>query len=169
MTRRHLLVLNASLVLAWGALIWALGGADFSYHDTSRIIRPLLDWLFPAMDAGDKRFWLFFVRKCAHVSEYGVFAVLVLRLVLFLGGRRLAWNLGAAVAATLLLALLDEGRQGLLPNRTSSLRDVGLDVTGGAIGLTLTLTLATLFRRPLLGVPGWPGTAAASRSVLRQP
>ena len=72
------------------------------------------------------------MRKFAHVAEYGVFAVLVLRLALFLGGRRLVWNLAVALTAALLLALLDEGRQGLLSNRTGSLRDVGLDVTGGA-------------------------------------
>lgn len=168
MTRAQLLWLNVSLVLAWAVLIWSLGGAHFGYDDTSRIIGPLLDWLFPAMEAADKRWWLRFVRKLAHVSEYGVFAVLVLRLVLFLGGRRMAWNLAVAVAATLLLALLDEGRQGRLVNRTGSIHDVGLDVFGGSLGLALSISLASLCGRPLLGVPGWPGTAAELPSTPHQ-
>ena len=161
--------INLSLVVAWATLIWMLGGRDVSYRDTSRIIRPLLEWLFPAMDAGDVRFWMGFIRKLAHVSEYAIFAVLVLRLALFLGGRKGVTTAGVAIAATLALALLDEGRQGLLGNRTGSLFDVGLDVAGGLLGLALVTSLATLVGRPLLGIPGWPGTAAAMPSVLRQP
>jgi len=169
MTRTQLLWLNISLVLAWAVLIWSLGGRHFGYDDTSRIIGPLLDWLFPAMAASDKRWWLGFVRKLAHVTEYGVFAVLVLRLVLFLGGRQMAWNLGIAVAATLTLAMLDEGRQGQLTNRSGSIHDVGLDVFGGSLGLALAMSLASLCRRPLFGVPGWPGTSAARPSTPHQP
>ena len=169
LTRSQLFKLNVSLVVFWAAVIWMLGGGGFSHSDTSRIIGPLLEWLFPGIDAVDKRSWLRFIRKAAHVGEYAIFAVLVLRLTLFLGGRKLLSTAGVAVGATLLLALLDEGRQGLLGNRTGSVFDVGLDVTGGLFGLAIAVSLATLIGRPLLGIPGWPGTAAAMPSALRQP
>ena len=173
--------LNTCLVLSWAALIWMLGGGDFSARDTSRIIGPLLEWLFPNMEHADKRFWLYFVRKLAHVTEYGVFAVLVLRLALLVAGRRLelakrtletrrlVMYMALALTATAVLALLDEGRQGRLGNRTGSLYDVGLDLAGGLLGLVCAISLASLVGRPLLGVPGWPGSAAARPSATRQP
>ena len=157
--RSRLFWLNLGLVVFWGGVIWTLGGGDFSFSDTSRIIGPLIEWLFPDLTFADKRFWLRFVRKCAHVAEYGVFAVLVLRLVIFLRDRPIAAQIALALGATLLLALLDEGRQGLLSNRTGSPRDVALDVTGGAVGIAVAMALATAAGGHLLGIPGFGARA----------
>ena len=161
--RSRLFWLNFGLVLFWGGVIWTLGGGDFSFSDTSRIIGPLIDWLFPDLTFSDKRFWLRFVRKGAHVAEYGVFAVLVLRLAIFLRHRPMLAQTALALTATLLLALLDEGRQGLLSNRTGSLRDVALDVAGGAAGIAVAMTLATAAGGRLLGIHGFRGAGVRPR------
>ena len=45
------------------------------------------------------------------------------------------------------VAAVDEGRQALLESRTGSARDVGIDVAGGAIGLSALVGVTRLTRR----------------------
>ena len=68
------------------------------------------------------------VRKLAHVLEYGILAALVWR-----ADRRAAVVLGYA----LVVAILDETRQGLTRTRSGSPWDVMLDFCGALIGMLL--------------------------------
>ena len=125
----------------WVALcvgvIWGFSGETFSAGGTSRILTPLLRWIYPEIDYQQLRSAHFFVRKCAHLTEYAVLALLAaraLRITLDLSLLRIA-------LLTLLLVLavsgVDEARQAVLPTRTGSFADVALDFVGGAVGVAL--------------------------------
>lgn len=106
----------------------------------SRFLIPVLQWL----GFGDAAIGaiILTIRKCAHLTEYALFAVLLWRA---LRRRpilipRLAWPLRDAALPFGLCALyatLDEIHQALVPSRTGSAVDVMIDATGAAIGLTL--------------------------------
>lgn len=125
----------------WVALcvgvIWGFSGDTFSARGTSRILTPLLRWLWPEISHEVLRSAHFFVRKSAHMIEYAVLALLAARAL------RITLDLSLARIAllTLLLVLgvsgVDEARQSIIPTRTGSFADVALDFAGGALGVLL--------------------------------
>ncbi len=126
---------------AWVALcvgvIWGVSGDLFSARGTSRILTPLLRWLYPEISHESLRSAHFFVRKCAHLTEYAVLGLLAaraLRITLDLSLLRIAlWTLLLVLA----VSGVDEARQALVPTRSGSFADVALDFAGGAVGLLL--------------------------------
>ena len=62
--------------LLWIAIIQSLGGNDFSSSETSRLLGPLLLWLFPDSSTELLHSVQFGIRKAAHVVEYGILALL---------------------------------------------------------------------------------------------
>jgi VanZ family protein len=54
---------------------------------------------------------------------------------------------GLALLSTLLLASWDEWHQSFLPNRTSSVRDVGIDFCGAVAAQLVLLAVLSLWRR----------------------
>lgn len=126
-------------VLVWMALIFTASSDTHSYERSSRLIAPLLYWLFPHISAGTVDRVVFIARKCAHLTEYSVFALLLWRAI-----RRpqknhpRPWNWREA-RLTLLLVMLyaasDEFHQVFVPTRTPALHDVMIDTLGGAAGL----------------------------------
>jgi VanZ family protein len=77
-----------------------------------------------------------------HFLEYGLFAGLVEAALRERGTR---WSGPLAVAITLAAGWLDEGIQGLVPDRIYDLRDVGFNVTAGLLAV-LAVTLRRLAR-----------------------
>src|SRR5205814_3185223 len=66
-------------LLIWLGVIF-VGSTDLmSTEHTSRFIVPILLWLKPGMAPETIRSILFAVRKCAHLSEYAVLALLFWR------------------------------------------------------------------------------------------
>ena len=61
-------------VLVWMAVIFTASSDTHSYEHSSRIIAPLLYWLFPHISANTVDWIVFIARKCAHLTEYSVFA-----------------------------------------------------------------------------------------------
>jgi VanZ family protein len=137
---RHRALVAWFLVFIWLGLILAASGDGLSFSRSSRILRPLLEWLFPGL--AEEQMWRIVagVRKLAHVSEYALLALLARR----------AWQLTAlargAVAQGLRLAAmafafavasaaLDEFRQSFTHSRQGSVWDVLLDAVGAALGL----------------------------------
>ncbi len=118
--------------IAWAILIsWASTDAFSSSH-TSQIIIPVLHWLFPHASAEALDRLHFFIRKGAHVTEYFVFSVLLLRAV---RGEQRGWQFRWAIAALAMAAgysALDEFHQSFLPSRTASPWDSLLDTSGAA-------------------------------------
>src|SRR4029077_9862676 len=110
----------------------------------SRHIVPVLLWLKPGMSPQAIWIILVFVRKCAHVIEYAVLALLLwraLRSVSLLRTKTLM-AFGAALLGSALFAASDEFHQTFVRSRTPSVRDVFLDVAGALIGLLIGASFA---------------------------
>jgi VanZ family protein len=123
-------------LVAWGCFVLFASSASFSASNTSRIIRPLLLWLFPEISEASLAYVHFLVRKAAHLSEYAVLALLAARAFRTSHQEKLRrrWWL-AAFALVVCVALTDEYHQSFLPSRTGTIYDSLLDVTGGAAAL----------------------------------
>jgi VanZ family protein len=136
-------------LLAWAAFVLFASTANFSASNTSRIIRPLLLWLFPEISEPSIQRVHFFVRKTAHFTEYAVLALLAARALRTSGLASLRrWWWLASFALVAVVALTDEYHQSFLPSRTGTIYDSLLDMTGGATALLcLALLLATRRRR----------------------
>jgi VanZ family protein len=128
-------------VLAWMAVIFTASSDAYSYEHSSRIIAPLLYWLFPHISANAVGWVVFIARKCAHVAEYCVLALLLWRAF-----RRpqkdhpRPWNwreAGIVLLVVAAYAATDEFHQIFVPTRTPAVHDVVIDTLGGAAGLFL--------------------------------
>ncbi|MBW2275201.1 MAG: VanZ family protein [Deltaproteobacteria bacterium] len=136
-------------VALWALLVWGLGGDGFSASETSRFIVPAMRWLFPDMNAREIWQLLYAIRKLAHVVEYAILAILVVR-ALWLGRRpSLAFSAALALAIVVTFAAADETRQGRSAARTGSHRDVLLDVSGGVVAIGLLVFLQMRREEPL--------------------
>jgi VanZ family protein len=80
--------------------------------------------------ATDLGTWDLVLRKCAHVTEYAVLAILLMRA---LGSEVTALAIAVAYAAT------DELHQAFVPGRQASPVDVAIDGIGAALGLLVLL------------------------------
>ncbi len=137
-------------VLAWMTLIFSASGDTHSYEHSSRIVEPLLRWLFPRLSETHIQDLHELLRKCAHLTEYGLFALLLWRAVRRpVKGDSRPWNWREA-RITLLMVMLyaatDEFHQRFVPTRTSLVSDVFIDTAGGAAGL-LALWLIGRWRK----------------------
>jgi VanZ family protein len=121
------------------ALIFTASSDTHSYEHSSRILAPLLYWLFPHISVDTVDLVVFIARKCAHLAEYSVFALLLWRAL-----RKPVknvfrpWNWHEARLALLLVALYaatDELHQRFVATRTAHVTDVFIDTAGGAAGL----------------------------------
>jgi VanZ family protein len=138
------------LLKAWiAAILWLIviaieSSALLSSNNTSRILYPLLHFLF-GMDWEHFEFWHFYIRKGGHVVGYAILSILLFR----------AWRATLpamgdvkwtprwatiAILGTALVASLDEWHQSFIPSRTGAVRDVVLDTCAG-IGAQLLIFL----------------------------
>ena len=123
-------------LVAWACFVLFASSSNFSASNTSRIIRPLLLWLFPDISEESLAYVHFLVRKAAHFSEYALLGLLAARAFRTSQReklRRLWWP--AAFALVACVALVDEYHQSFLPSRTGTIYDSLLDMTGGATAL----------------------------------
>jgi VanZ family protein len=135
-------------VVVWAGFVLFASSASFSASNTSRIIRPLLLWLFPDISEDSLDYVHFLVRKTAHFSEYALLALLAARAFRTSQKERLRrlWWL-AAFALVACVALTDEFHQSFLPSRTGTIYDSLLDMTGGAVALACAALWLRLKRR----------------------
>jgi len=123
--------------LLWAAVIFSMSTDTFSAAHTSRILEPLLRWLYPALSFEQFETTHFLVRKTAHFTEYFVFAVLLFRGIR--GDRqgwRWTWGLLALFAAAV-YSCLDEIHQAFVASRTASPYDSLLDSVGAAVAIVV--------------------------------
>lgn len=143
---------------AWPAIAWAAIIALFSTHwftetNTSRIIFPILRFLFPHARF---RFLLraeHLIRKSAHVFEYFVFSLLVLRTI---RGERSGWRIAWALIAVLIVfgyACTDELHQAFVPGRGPAFSDVMLDTFAGVLAQIVAGTWSALRGKRVAGTP----------------
>lgn len=107
-----------------------------SASNTSRIIRPLVLWLFPDTSEESLRFVHFCVRKSAHFTEYGLLALLAARAFITSSVKFLSrhWFLSSLLLVAV-YALTDEYHQSFVSTRTGSIYDSMIDTAGGFTAL----------------------------------
>jgi VanZ family protein len=122
-------------LLAWMAVIFSASSDTRSFQHSSRIIGPLILWAFPSMDEHTLRIWVFAGRKVAHVTEYAILAILVLRALDATSGNKLRRQALLALAFCCLYAASDEFHQKFVPTREASVVDVLIDTAGAAFAI----------------------------------
>ena len=128
-------------LLLWMALIFFFSTGELSASNTSRIVRPLILWLYPGTSEETLDLVHFFVRKAGHFTEYAILALLAARAFLSTSQQPLRrhWFI-VSLLVVVLYALSDEFHQTFVPSRTGSIYDSLIDMTGGLTALLL-LTL----------------------------
>ncbi len=129
--------------ILWLIVIAIESSAYLSAHNTSKILYPLLHFLFGVDRAGFEP-WHFFLRKSGHVIGYALLSILLFRAWReTLPASEQKWTLrwaAIALMATALVASLDEWHQSFLPSRTGRWQDVVLDTSAG-VGAQVLLFL----------------------------
>lgn len=108
--------------------------ANGSMQNTSRVIRPLLIFLFPNSPEETINAYHGYIRKLAHLTEYAILAFWAARAfsTSALNLLRKFWFI-FAFALVFVVASIDEYNQSFDSLRTSSIYDVLLDALGGAL------------------------------------
>jgi VanZ family protein len=123
-------------LILWMAFISFASTGNFSAGNTSRIIGPLVLWLFPATTPETMIVIHAVTRKLAHLTEYALLAILAARA--FRGSSRAVlrerWFL-VSLALVVVYALLDEYHQSFVPSRTATVYDSLIDSIGGLTAL----------------------------------
>jgi VanZ family protein len=125
-------------LIAWLVFISFASSDNFNAGNTSRIIGPLILWLFPNTSPETLAVVHFITRKIAHFTEYAILGFLAARAFRTSPhpaiNRR--WFL-ICVALVVVYALLDEYHQSFVPSRTASIFDSLIDMAGGLTALII--------------------------------
>jgi VanZ family protein len=129
-------------LIVWMGLVLFASTGTMSASNTSRIIEPLVRWLFPRISEARVETIHFVIRKCAHFTEYAILALLAARAFLpsskeFL---RRHWLI-SSLALVVCVSLVDEFNQSFNPARTGTIKDSALDTIGGLTALTVLAVL----------------------------
>lgn len=116
--------------------------------NTSRIVRPLLLWLFPDISEARIQLTHLVMRKAAHFTEYAILGWLAAR-VFATSSRDLLrrYWFSAALLLIVFQAVLDEYHQSFVTTRTGSPYDSLIDIVGGLFGLAGFAYLQTRRKR----------------------
>ena len=144
---RGRIIRYAPLIL-WVAVIFINSSGIGASQNSSRIIRPLLEWLFPSADAASLDIYHGYIRKLAHFTEYGVLGFLASRAFwlsskTFLRKFWFAW----AFLFVVFVASVDEYNQSFNALRTGSVYDTLIDASGGLFAVTVLCILKTRGRK----------------------
>ena len=138
------------LPLAWMSLIFVGSSDSQSAVHSSRFVGPLLQWLFPHMSEAHKDLIHHLIRKCGHLSEYAVLAIVLWRAVrkpIRRDPRPWNWREARiAVGIVFLYAATDEFHQIFVPTRTALVSDVFIDTSGAIAGMIFLWLLEKIFR-----------------------
>ncbi len=101
-------------------------------------VGPILRWLFPNMSSDHIEDIHLFIRKCGHLTEYAILALLLWRALHASKNNLPDWSwpkIGGTLLLVCLYAASDEFHQSFVPTRTARVSDVLIDTAGGSIGL----------------------------------
>ena len=123
-------------IVIWLGFISFASSNSFSAANTSRIIGPLVLWLFPHTSAETLATIHFITRKIAHFTEYAILGFLAAR-AFRTSPRPAIYERWFLICATLVVvyALMDEYHQSFVPSRTASIYDSLIDIAGGLTAL----------------------------------
>lgn len=133
-----------TLLFLWVAVILLLGSSQGSMAQTSRFIRPLIEYFLPNVAPDTVVLIHTLVRKAAHFTEYFIFSLLAIRAFSFVRNRRVSGRRYLlAIAAGLFLAVADESLQSFNDSRTASVYDVMIDMVGAGLASVIYWLLAS--------------------------
>lgn len=104
-----------------------------SAADSSQIVDLLLKWLGISGDFSEEM--SFIVRKTAHFTEYFILSALITTTNIAFNNEKL--NFSFILLMVVLTALSDEFLQGFIDGRSSEVRDVLIDFSGGVAFLVI--------------------------------
>jgi VanZ family protein len=138
-------------------LIFSASADARSYQHSSALFVPVLHWLFPGMTVEHIEMIHHAFRKCGHLTEFAILALLFWRAIHHPRRRADApkrseggwcWDeAGLALSMVFLYAAGDEFHQIFVPTRTPLLSDVFIDTIGGASGLLLLWLSGKMLKR----------------------
>ena len=131
-------------LLIWLGLIF-LGSTDLmSAEHTSRFIVPILRWLDPEIAPGTIASIHVAIRKCAHVGEYAILALLLFRAAICVAN--VEWSVWLSSVCVwigcVFVAITDEFHQSSVRSRSASVRDVLIDSGGAIFGVLIGAAFA---------------------------
>ena len=121
-------------VIIWMCFIFWMSTDMFSSENTSKVIEPVLYFIFPSFSAWTLDIIHGLIRKSAHAVEYFILGFLLFRA--FRSDSLQPWDQRwtiYTVIVVVLYAMSDEFHQIFVPSRSSSIFDVGLDTAGGVL------------------------------------
>ncbi|MEO6391071.1 MAG: VanZ family protein [Pyrinomonadaceae bacterium] len=122
-------------LVIWLVIIFFASTGAMASSNTSRIVRPLVLWLYPSISEEGLATIHLIVRKLAHFTEYATLAILAARAFstssIILLQR---WWFAFAVGLVVLYSLSDEFHQSFVATRTGSIYDSLIDMAGGLAG-----------------------------------
>jgi len=132
------------------AVIFSASGDRGSFQHSSRIIGPVVRWVYPQISDEALHSVVVTVRKGAHVAEYAILMLLVWRALhrpIRNDPRPWIWPHGIqALVVVVIYAVTDELHQAFVPGRQGSPWDVLIDSAGAFLAL-LFLWLLGRWRR----------------------
>lgn len=134
--------------ILWMALIFIMSTDLMSSSNTSRLLAPLLHWLFPGITDSTVHEVQFWIRKAGHFLEYAILAMLigwaVIRSMSCEGDAvdmedpfQVAFSIPQTLACwgiAVLFAVSDEFHQSFYASRQAAVMDVVIDVAGALSG-----------------------------------
>ncbi|MBC7900311.1 MAG: VanZ family protein [Saprospiraceae bacterium] len=146
--RRERLTRYAPLFV-WIGVIFFLSSGQASMSETSRFIRPLLEYFFPSALPETLTVFHGYIRKFAHFAEYAVVGLFAARAfstssIEFLKKYWFIFSLALVVS----IAGLDEFNQSIGSSRTGSPWDVLLDFIGGAAAISFYYLIRRVWHDP---------------------
>ena len=148
----------------WYCVIWRFSAQTGTSSGglSDRLLGWLMSSFVPAWSGADAAMQAdaigtlsFFLRKGAHMTCYFILASLLLAACVCFGVRK--WKrTGLVLTSCAALAGLDEYHQTFVPGRCGAVSDVGIDLLGAAIGMTVWLLLEWAAKETG-GGGGYPG------------
>jgi VanZ family protein len=119
-------------LFVWVGVVFVLSSPTGAAEETSRIIKPIIEFFIPNASRDTVLIIHSLIRKAAHLTEYSVLGFFGVRA--FVGTRSLgSHRFFAALVLVAIVAALDEFNQSFEPSRTGAISDVLLDICGGII------------------------------------
>ena len=138
---RGRIIRYAPLIL-WIAVIFIASSTQGAMSNTSRFIRPFLEWLFPNTPEEILTIYHGYIRKSAHFIEYAILAFWA-SIAFWNSSKdflRKNWYF-AAFILIVLTASIDEFNQSFNSQRTGTIYDVLLDASGGLFMILIMLAV----------------------------
>ena len=125
-------ILRYAPLVLWIGVILFLSSNQGSMAETSRFIRPIIEFFFPSAAPDTFLIVHALIRKAAHFVEYAILAVFAARAFCGspTGPLSRYWH-AFSILLVLIVAAIDEINQSIIISRTGSGWDVLLDLSGG--------------------------------------